>query len=220
MDNEEKWKEITGFPNYFVSTFGRVKSTCPRVLLRDKIPELIKKQIETEYGYLRVGLWGNDKKHTISVHRLVAIAFIPNLNNLPQVNHLDGNKKNNHVTNLEWCTAKQNNEHSYEIGIRQRTELPQNQIDEILSSYKPWNMSQNMIAKKYGVSRSYVKKLTNNIQPNGIGKKNKRLKIDKITALAIKEEYNPIHTTHQKLAIKYNVSRSLIHRILNDKYFS
>lgn len=68
-------------------------------------------------GYEFVGLVVNGETHNFMRHRLVAEAFIPNPNNLPYVNHLDGDKKNNHVNNLEWCTPKENVRHAIQTGL-------------------------------------------------------------------------------------------------------
>ena len=71
--------------------------------------KFLKASIQKNTGYTRIGV---DKK-TYRIHRLVAEAFIPNPNNLPEVNHKDKNKANNHIDNLEWCTHRENIEHSY-----------------------------------------------------------------------------------------------------------
>ena len=84
------------------------------------------------------------------VHRAVAQVFIPNLENKPQVNHIDGDKANNHVTNLEWVTASENIKHSYATGLNKRRYLTMDQAREIRSLYaKGYRCSQ--IAKKYNV---------------------------------------------------------------------
>ena len=76
-----------------------------------------KYQSVNRYGYKVVGLWKNNKATAKTVHRLVALAFIPNPENKPCVNHIDGNKQNNHVSNLEWVTYSENTVHSFYIEL-------------------------------------------------------------------------------------------------------
>jgi len=99
---EEIWKPITGFTNYQVSNYGRVKSFAR------KISKIMKPTVKNNGGYLNVHM-GNKWPR---VHRLVAMEFIPNPDNKAQVNHIDGDKKNNHYTNLEWCTNEENAKHA------------------------------------------------------------------------------------------------------------
>ena len=94
---EEVWKPIEGFDGYGISNFGRVKGT--RKMLNPS---------GGTTGYKHVTLFKNGARHTKLVHRLVAEAFIPNPNNYPNVNHLDENRGNNVVDNLEWCSQKEN----------------------------------------------------------------------------------------------------------------
>ena len=102
----EIWKDIKGYEGlYQVSNKGRVKS----LNYRRTGKEGILKGKPDKDGYLRVGLCKNKKQKPFYIHRLVAKAFLPNPNNLPEVNHIDENKENNHVENLEWCDRKYNN---------------------------------------------------------------------------------------------------------------
>ena len=102
---EEVWKDILGYEGlYQISSLGRVKS-----FHRNK--PLILSLKKTSLGYLDVTLSKNGVKKSFRVNRLVAIAFIPNLENKPQVNHIDENKLNNKVSNLEWVTSKENINH-------------------------------------------------------------------------------------------------------------
>ena len=97
------WKDIPNYEGiYQVSNLGEVKSLRSNIFLRPSVKK---------NGYLQVRLSGK----TFLVHRLVAISFIPNINNFPQVNHIDENKLNNCVWNLEWCSAKYNT--NYGTGI-------------------------------------------------------------------------------------------------------
>ena len=94
---EEEWKDVIGFEGlYQVSNLGRVKSMPKR-----GHGEIILSPSKDKDGYLLVYLYSNRGKFACKVHRLVAKHFIPNIYNLPQVNHIDENKQNNIVTNLE-----------------------------------------------------------------------------------------------------------------------
>ena len=105
---EEIYKDIKDLEGkYQVSNFGNVLSLNYH---RTGKPKLLKPKVN-KHGYLHVGLWKNRKRKWFDVHRLVAEAFIPNPDNLPQINHKDENKTNNSVYNLEWVTAKENSNH-------------------------------------------------------------------------------------------------------------
>ena len=122
MENEV-WKDIIGYENYYqISNLGRVKSLKRIIIRTDNKPYLQKETIlkiaHNRKGYCHVHLTKNFISKTKSVHRLVAEAFIPNLENKPQVNHIDGNKENNNVNNLEWCDNLYNMQHSIKIGLR------------------------------------------------------------------------------------------------------
>jgi len=114
----EEWKDVVGYENiYMVSNMGRVKSIDRTVLGENgKIfnfkGRLIKPSIE--FGYERVTLSKNNKRKKYRVHRLVAIAFLGDYGEEMLVNHIDENKRNNKLENIEWVTPKENYHHSYE----------------------------------------------------------------------------------------------------------
>lgn len=117
----ELWKDIQGFEGlYQVSNYGRVKLLEHTFTTKTgkvcTVPGKIKKPSNVK-GYCHVVLDACGKVKNISVHRLVARAFIPNPDNKPQVNHIDGNKKNNHVDNLEWVTGEENIQHAFDTGL-------------------------------------------------------------------------------------------------------
>ena len=113
----ERWKNIEGY-NYQVSSNGRI---------RNKSTKAIKKTFINDRGYTVVSLYKDKRLKTFRVHRLVAQAFIPNKNNLPEVNHRDEDKTNNVITNLEWCTREYNLAYGTR-GIRQSKTMKENRI--------------------------------------------------------------------------------------------
>ena len=100
----ERFAPIEGFPDYQITSHGRVFS-----LKSGEFKELKSRKIRNDY--IRVALSKNGEKYYRYVHRLVAQTFIPNPDNKPCINHIDENKTNNHVSNLEWVTAKENMNH-------------------------------------------------------------------------------------------------------------
>lgn len=109
----EVWKDIEGYEGlYQVSNKGRVKSLERTVWTGrgyyQTLPERILKPCKDSRGYLYVNLCKEGKRKTCRIHRLVAQAFIDNPDNLPEVNHIDEDKENNAIENLEWCTSKDN----------------------------------------------------------------------------------------------------------------
>ena len=115
-------KQIKEYPNYSVTEDGRVISTKRVAGRSGKGISTICKELSilhNQTGYCMVNLTKDRQSKTRYVHRLVAQAYLENPNNLPQVNHKDGNKDNNHYTNLEWCSALYNNIHALENGLRE-----------------------------------------------------------------------------------------------------
>ena len=114
MENIEIWKDVENYEGlYQVSNLGRIKSLERDVYCQNGIVHRIKEKILVpglnNKGYQYVGLSKNGKRKDMTIHRLVAMAFIPNPENKSQINHRDEVKNNNVVENLEWCTAQYNN---------------------------------------------------------------------------------------------------------------
>lgn len=112
MTENEVWKDIKDYEGlYQVSDRGNVRSIVRKDSIGRKIDGRILKPIPNTNGYIRVGLCKNGIRKNKYVHRLVAEAFIPNPEKLPEVNHKDEIKTNNELSNLEWCTSEYNSNH-------------------------------------------------------------------------------------------------------------
>lgn len=155
---DEVWKPIKGYEGlYEVSNMGRVKS------LRWPSPKILSP--EKPGGYCRIQLYKNKKKIRMLVHRLVASAFIPNPYNKPEVNHIDGDKENNKVDNLEWVTGKENTNHAmkmglYDEGIKKRS-LPirvLNKDNIVVGEFK----SQRSAARSLGIDQGSISRAVHN----------------------------------------------------------
>ena len=111
---QEIWKDVVGHEGlYLVSNLGNVKTLLTR-------KKLLKPAYDKD-GYLRVALTTKDnKRKNYYVHRLVLSAFVPNTENKPCVNHIDGIRDNNKLENLEWCTFSENEKHKYKLGYKQK----------------------------------------------------------------------------------------------------
>lgn len=147
----EVWVPTKGFEGiYEVSSFGRVR--------QEKIDDIsgfkLLMKIYIKNKYLSVNL-RKGKKINKLVHRLVAESFLPNPLNLSQVNHIDGNKLNNTVTNLEWCTRKYNMEHAVKNGLvkrgeeRHNTKLSEKTVRNVLSVRKSTGLGEVLLHRNH-----------------------------------------------------------------------
>ena len=134
MSNTCEWRDCAVFPNYYsVSSDGRIFSKRNKKCLQPK---------KSRTGYLRVGLACNGKIKMMAVHRLVALAFIPNPENKPTVNHINEIKTDNRVENLEWATNAEQNIHG--------TRLARARVH---TDYQARNIDYSVVASKHDYSR-------------------------------------------------------------------
>lgn len=170
----EKWKAIPNYEGlYKASTLGKIKSlekvihkqNC-NVVFKETILKQFLRSVLNRHGYYCVNLYDNNHKcKTHFVHRLLAISFILNPNNKPQINHIDGIKINNKLYNLEWCTASENSQHAYDTGLS----IPPRGIkngnsklteeDVIYIRNTRYKVSRKDLAAKFNISLKHVDKV-------------------------------------------------------------
>lgn len=156
----EVWKDVVGYEGYQVSSHGRIKSF-------KKNKPCIRRQWPHYRGYLMVGLSNNNIRKCFKTHRLVAVAFVENPLNKKQVNHIDGDKKNNHFKNLEWVTNQENSDHAWRTGLRVPHKglsgdknpmaiISNKDVSKIKKLLKENKYTQVEIGKMFGISNKNV----------------------------------------------------------------
>lgn len=169
MSKRIEWRTVVGYEGlYEVSSAGDVVA-LPKKTHKRRIK--LTKGISWD-GYYQVGLWKNGKSKTTKVHKIVAKTFIDNPFQKPCINHIDGDKLNNSVENLEWCTNSENDKHAFRLGLRKspllgvchqgekhnQAKLTELDVLYIRSHYKVINRRANTeeLAKMFGVSHSCI----------------------------------------------------------------
>lgn len=163
MKRTEIFKDVKGYEGlYKVSNLGKVISLKRKINNGSSYrlsKDYVMKSYDNGWGYLRVCLRNNNKQKFYLIHRLIAEHFIPNPNNFNVVNHIDGNKKNNKISNLEWCDHSHNNKHAFRTGLinslkgekHPRSKLNEKQVIEIKKLLSEGLLTQREIAKKFNI---------------------------------------------------------------------
>lgn len=168
----EIWKDIKGYEGFYqVSSLGNIKSLGNSFRKKEK---LLKQHFNTQ-GYYHVLLCGKIKPRASVIHRIVAKAFIENPQNKPEVNHINGNKIDNRLENLEWCTADENRQHAYSLGLKcegekhGRSKLKNSDICKIIDLLNQ-GIKQHVIASTFNVSHPTISRIKTGKSYNCVNK--------------------------------------------------
>ena len=217
---KEEWKEYNG---YQVSNFGKVINKSGKVLSTK--PD--------KHGYICTSITDYGGSRIKGMHRIVAIVFIPNPNNLPEVNHIDGVKSNNRVDNLEWVTKKENQQHEVRV-LKQRNgekncknKLKKEEVIEIYNLCKEGKLLYKEIAKIYGVIPEQIHRIAKgvnwkdlNLEPLPTLTRGARRRTGrKVIWINENKEYNSIRICSEDLRNTYNlrISEQKIREVCNGK---
>lgn len=172
---EEVWLDIEGYEGYYqISNKGRVRSLdrvvpCSRTTSR-KLRGRLLKLCPDSSGYIIIVLQKDGEKKSVKVHRLVATHFLDRIPGKDIINHIDCDKTNNCVSNLEWCTPKENTGHMHRLGRNYSSfgeenpacKLTDNDVERIRELSKTY--TQRYIAQLYNVSNQHISRIVNNKQ--------------------------------------------------------
>lgn len=170
---KEMWSKLV-YPNipddlnhFEVSTYGRLKNTKTQHIYNPSV-------LSSGYCSVRTTLGSRDNKINIIIHKAVAYTFLDNPNCFPEINHKDGNKENNHLDNLEWCTSHDNQKHKYIFGLCDKrkisgennanAKLTWNDIRYIRENYIPYSREYGAraMARKFNIHRTMMLSIVNN----------------------------------------------------------
>ncbi len=168
---QEVWIPVKGFElRYAISNYGNLKRVISLMKSGKLSKEIIITKKITNEGYVRFVLFnGTGKKKQFYAHRLVAIAFIINKHNKPDINHKDCNKLNNHPSNLEWCTPQENNAHAKYNNLCRGRRLDISIDDRIYIKENATSTNREFLAEKFKLSKSMIYRISTN--RDGLGEK-------------------------------------------------
>lgn len=159
-----EWRPIPGFDGYEVSDTGEVRSVSRVLSLRDgNVQRRRGKVLRSNVGsggylFTHIGSEAGGTAQTVRVHRLVALAFLPNPNNLPEINHKNGIKTDNCLANLEWCDKSHNGRHAAQIGLNPNASLTPDEVREIRAASRT-GVPQSVIAARFKRSKKAVREV-------------------------------------------------------------
>ena len=172
---KEIWKPVKNYEElYEVSNLGNIKSIERYIVFPNYQylkPQKLLKQFKDGRGYMHVKLYnGEGKSKSLTTHRVVALTFIKNPLDLLEINHIDGNKLNNHVDNLEWITRSENIKHAYKTrdpltykgSANKNSKLTESQVKNIREEYKTIKTTYKQLAEKYSVGVTLIGYIINN----------------------------------------------------------
>lgn len=146
---EEIWKNVNRFDGvYQISNLGNVRALDRLDAAGRRRKGKVLKLQQDMNGYMRVRVSFEAEKYTMRIHREVALAFIPNVEDKEQVNHIDGDKTNNQVENLEWCTSSENQKHAVDTGLRVHEKG--SKASRFVSPVKVYDMDMNFLYELKG----------------------------------------------------------------------
>lgn len=170
----ETWAEIKDYEGiYLVSSYGKIK-VLNRTWTSGKGVNRSNKEREINFnirrGYYSACLFKNGNRQYKSVARIVAVAFIPNPENKPEVNHKDGNKLNNYVDNLEWATGSENQLHAFKLGLQKPRRGSENKLSKLsaeqVAEIKNSNLTGRKLAEIYNVDPMTISRVKRGITYN------------------------------------------------------
>lgn len=156
----EIWKPVKNYEGiYEISSYGNLRSVDRQCIYKNGTTKLLKgKPKKLQYiqdKYVITTLSKNNTLKTFTVHSLVAEAFLPRIANKTQINHIDGNKHNNHIENLEWVTPSENKLHAFQTGLQKRTGISKyhnvTYYDNPIRPKRKWRASIRHKGKNYGL---------------------------------------------------------------------